>query len=92
VLLSGGLALIHFINMRMLAAYPGAKSKVAGLYNLASMTGSTFGAIAGGMIADVLPLPSVFLAWLPVLALGAGAVGLVRHRRLRTGALSPEVH
>lgn len=81
VLLSAGAAIVHLVNMRMLAALPGGKSKIAGLYNLASMTGATFGALAGGALSRVVPLQLVFLIWLPLLALGAAGIALLRQRR-----------
>lgn len=89
-LLSAGLALVHLVNVRLLAALPGGKSKVAGLYNLASMTGSSFGAIAGGLLTQAVALQSVFLIWLPLLALGAFAVEFI-HQRGTQAALVPEV-
>lgn len=90
VLLSAGAAIVHLVNMRMLAALPGGKSKVAGLYNLASMTGSTFGALAGGLLSQFVPLPSIYLIWLPLLGLGAVAVRIVHQRRPQIAALVTE--
>lgn len=84
VLLSAGSATVHLVNVRLLAGLPGGKSKVAGLYNLASMTGSSFGAIAGGLASQLVPLQSVYLIWLPVLALGAIAVVIIHQRRPHT--------
>ncbi|MGF7150640.1 MFS family permease [Sphingomonas zeicaulis] len=81
VLLSAGASIVHLVNVRVLAAIPGGKSKVAGLYNLASMTGSSVGSLAGGAVSRLVPLQSVFLLWLPVLAIGAGIVALVASRR-----------
>lgn len=80
VLLSTGSAIVHLVNVRMLVALPGGKSKVAGLYNLASMTGSSFGALAGGALTKLVPLQSVFLLWLPVLVAAGVAVQLLHHR------------
>ena len=82
VLLSAASAVVHLINVRMLAAIPGAKSKAAGLYNLASMTGSSAGALGGGLLTKLVPLQSVFLLWLPVL-FGAAAIAFMRHRFAR---------
>lgn len=90
VLLSAGSATVHLVNVRLLAGLPGGKSKVAGLYNLASMTGSSFGAIAGGLASQIVPLQSIYLIWLPVLALGAGAVAIVHQRRPHVAALATE--
>ncbi|MET0269878.1 MAG: MFS transporter [Sphingomonas sp.] len=81
VLLSAGAAIVHLVNMAMLAALPGGKSKVAGLYNLASMSGSSFGALAGGALSQAVPLQAVFLLWLPVLTFGAAGIALLRLRR-----------
>lgn len=81
-LLSVGSALVHLVNVRMLASLPGGKSKVAGLYNLASMTGASAGAILGGLLSKVVPLQSVFLLWLPMLlvaAFGIRALANVPH-------------
>jgi len=82
VLLSAASAVVHLINVRMLASIPGAKSKAAGLYNLASMTGSSAGALGGGLLTKLVPLQSVFLLWLPVL-FGAAAIAFARHRFAR---------
>lgn len=86
VLLALGAAIVHLINMRVMAGIPGGKSKVAGLYNLASMTGSSFGAIAGGAITMVVALRWVFLIWLPLL-LAAGLLAQWLNLR-RRGAQS----
>lgn len=86
VLLAVGAAIVHLINMRVMAGMPGGKSKVAGLYNLASMTGSSFGAIAGGAITNLVPLQWVFLLWLPLLlaaGLFAQRLNLKRSRQSR---------
>lgn len=81
VLLSIGSAIVHLANMRVMASMPGGKSKVAGLYNLASMTGSSFGAIAGGAITKLVPLQWVFLIWLPPLLLAGLTVQWLHVRR-----------
>lgn len=81
VLLALGSAAVHLINVRMLVALPGGKSKVAGLFNLASMTGSSFGALAGGALTKVVPLSSVFLIWLPFLVLSGATIQLLHRRR-----------
>lgn len=88
ITLSSGTAIVHLVNVRMLSELPGAKSKVAGLYNLASMTGSSAGAIGGGLLSRLLPLQSVFLAWLPLLLVGAAAIALLHRGRLPTFAPS----
>ncbi len=82
VLLSAGTTVVHLINVRMLAGIPGGKSKAAGLYNLASMTGSSAGALGGGLLTKLVPLQSVFLLWLPLL-LGGAAFAFVRHHLTR---------
>lgn len=82
VLISAASAIVHLINVRMLASIPGAKSKAAGLYNLASMTGSSAGALGGGLLTKLVPLQSVFLLWLPLL-FGAAAIAFARHRFAR---------
>lgn len=87
-LLSAGAAIVHLINVRMLSSLPGGKSKVAGLYNLASMTGSSFGAIAGGVASKFVAVQSVFLIWLPVLLGAAALVGLLRRRTIGTRAIA----
>ncbi|WP_380872008.1 hypothetical protein ACFB49_29610 [Sphingomonas sp. DBB INV C78] len=90
VLLSAGSAIVHLVNMRMLAALPGGKSKIAGLYNLASMTGSSFGAIAGGLMSRAVPLQSIYLIWLPLLLLGAIAVRIIHQRRPQAASFATE--
>ncbi|MGE4305139.1 MAG: MFS transporter [Novosphingobium sp.] len=79
-LLSAGVAIAHLVNVRMLASLPGAKSKAAGLFNLATMTGGSVGAIGGGLLTKLVPLQSVFLLWLPLLVLGALFVTLIRRK------------
>lgn len=85
-LLSIGSALVHLVNVRMLASLPGGKSKVAGLYNLASMTGSSAGAILGGLLSKLVTLQSVFLLWLPLLLIAALLIrALADAPRIATG-------
>ncbi|MDC7676264.1 MFS transporter [Asticcacaulis machinosus] len=72
VLLSAGQSVVHLINMRLLSAHPGEKSKVSGLFNLSSMTGSSVGALAGGIVSKFAGVQSIYLLWLPVLWLAAG--------------------
>lgn len=86
ILLSAASAIVHLVNVRMLARIPGAKSKAAGLYNLASMTGASAGALGGGLLTKLVPLQSVFLLWLPILTIAA--VLACAHHRL--GRFAPE--
>ncbi|HEX7819756.1 MAG TPA: MFS transporter [Sphingobium sp.] len=88
VLLAVGAAIVHLINMRVMAGLPGGKSKVAGLYNLASMTGASFGAIAGGAITTLVPLQWVFLIWLPLLLVAGLLAQWLNLRRRREGSLA----
>ncbi|MET0374032.1 MAG: MFS transporter, partial [Rhizorhabdus sp.] len=81
VLLSVAASVVHLVNVRMLASLPGGKSKIAGLYNLASMTGASFGAIGGGVLTRFVPVQSIFWSWLPILAVLAGVVALLHLRR-----------
>ncbi|BBF81556.1 permease of the major facilitator superfamily [Asticcacaulis excentricus] len=71
VLLSAGSALVHLVNMRLLSHHPGEKSKISGLYNLSSMTGSTLGALSGGFVSKAVAVQAIYLLWLPVLWLAA---------------------
>ncbi|WKL56740.1 MFS transporter [Asticcacaulis sp. ZE23SCel15] len=72
VLLSAGQSIVHLVNMRLLSTHPGEKSKVSGLFNLSSMTGSSVGALAGGIVSKFAGVQSIYLLWLPVLWLAAG--------------------
>jgi predicted MFS family arabinose efflux permease len=72
VLLSAGQSIVHLVNMRLLSTHPGEKSKVSGLFNLSSMTGSSVGALAGGIVSKFAGVQSIYLLWLPVLWLVAG--------------------
>jgi predicted MFS family arabinose efflux permease len=77
VLLSAASALVHLVNMRLLSDHPGEKSKISGLYNLSSMTGSSLGALAGGFVSKVVAIQTVYLLWLPVLWLAAAVLYFV---------------
>jgi len=88
MLLSGGSAIVHLVNVRMLASVPGGKSKIAGLYNLASMTGSSFGAIAGGFASKMVAVQSVFLLWIPLLCAAAFLIALLRRRSAITTSVA----
>jgi predicted MFS family arabinose efflux permease len=77
VLLSAASSLVHLVNMRLLSDHPGEKSKISGLYNLSSMTGSSLGALAGGFISKVVAIQTVYLLWLPVLWLAAAVLYFV---------------
>ncbi|MBP2159140.1 MULTISPECIES: MFS transporter [Asticcacaulis] len=77
VLLSAASALVHLVNMRLLSDYPGEKSKISGLYNLSSMTGSSLGALAGGFVSKIVAIQTVYLLWLPVLWLAAAVLYFV---------------
>ena len=57
--------------------HPGEKSKISGLYNLSSMTGSSLGALAGGFVSKVVAIQTVYLLWLPVLWLAAAVLYFV---------------
>lgn len=46
------------------------------------MTGSSFGAIAGGLASKFVAVQSVFLLWLPVLFGAAALIGLLRRRKV----------
>jgi MFS family permease len=88
VLLALGSSAVHLINVKMLVELPGGKSKVAGVYNLASMTGSSFGALAGGAASKLVPLNEVFLLWLPLLLAAGLAVQILHHRRSAPAVLA----
>jgi predicted MFS family arabinose efflux permease len=77
VLLSAASSLVHLVNMRLLSDHPGEKSKISGLYNLSSMTGSSLGALAGGFVSKVVAIQTVYLLWLPVLWLAAAVLYFV---------------
>lgn len=66
VLLSTGTALIHLVNMTQMSEHSMDKSKISGLFNLASMLGSFSGAIVGGVLSHYVGLANLFLCWIPV--------------------------
>lgn len=80
VLLSLGAALVHLVNMVLLAGLPGDRSKASSVYQLSQMLGSASGALAGGMLSKVMPVQAIFGAWLPVLAMVAVPIWLFGRR------------
>lgn len=80
ILLSLGSALVHLVNMVLLAGLPGEKSKAAGLYQLSQMLGSATGALTGGLLSKFMPLQSVFIAWIPLLLMAALPIWLFGRR------------
>lgn len=82
VLLSLGAALVHLVNMILLAGLPGEKSKASGVYQLSQMLGSASGALAGGLLSRIMPVQSLFLAWVPFLLLAAVPIWLFGRRSL----------
>lgn len=73
-LLSLATASMHWVNMTRLSQHQEDKSKLSGLFNLSSMTGSFCGALLGGAISHFSGLPGLFLCWIPVLLLSAMAL------------------
>lgn len=71
VSLSLATATVHMVNMRQLAEHPVDKSKIAGLYNLSSMSGSFLGSFVGGFAGLLLGQQAVFLLWIPALVVVA---------------------
>lgn len=71
VLLDLGSCLIGLVNTLQLSNHHVSKSKIAGVYNLASMLGGLFGAVAGAVLSKFLALQSIFLLWIPLLAVVA---------------------
>lgn len=71
VLLSAAAALIHLVNMAQLGEHAMDKSKISGLFNLASMSGSFSGALLGGAISHFVGLGNLFLCWIPLVLLAA---------------------
>src|SRR5690606_32346265 len=67
VLLSLATATVHLVNMRQLSEHVIDKSKIAGLYNLSSMSGSFLGSFAGGFAGLWLGQQAVYLLWIPAL-------------------------
>lgn len=67
-LLSFGSAVVHLVNMSQLSQLQLSMSKIAGLYNLSGMLGALVGATVGGILAELVGLKNMFLAWIPILA------------------------
>jgi predicted MFS family arabinose efflux permease len=63
--------------MRLLSTHPGEKSQISGLYNLASMSGSVFGAITGGILTRFTAVQNIYLLWLPLLWLAAAGLFVI---------------
>lgn len=79
IVLSIGAAGIHLLNMDRLSQQAQDRSQVSGLFNLASMAGGFVGAMAGGLISDLIGVGPLFLCWALLLAGVAGA-GHTRRR------------
>ena len=77
ILLSVASALVHLVNMIVLSRIPGEKSKASGVYQLSQMIGSATGALLGGVMSTVMPVQTVFLAWIPLLVLAAPPIWLL---------------
>lgn len=71
LLLSLATAIIHLVNMARLSQRLEDKSKISGLFNLASMAGSFGGALLGGAISHFIGLADLFLWWIPLLLVSA---------------------
>ncbi|BCL74622.1 hypothetical protein JHS3_03580 [Jeongeupia sp. HS-3] len=69
VLMSLGAAMIHLLNMTQLSRHSMDKSRISGLFNLASMAGAFAGAMAGSLLNRWMPVQHVFLAWIPMVLL-----------------------
>ena len=82
IFLSAGSAIVHLINMRLLSTHPGEKSQISGLYNLASMAGSVFGAITGGLMTRVTTVQNIYLLWLPLLWLAAAGLFVISRKKV----------
>ena len=80
IFLSAGAAIVHLINMRLLSTHSGEKSQISGLYNLASMSGSVFGAITGGLMTRFTAVQNIYLLWLPLLWLAAAGLFFISKR------------
>ncbi|WAF83243.1 MFS transporter [Metapseudomonas otitidis] len=91
VLLSLAAALLHLVNMGRLSELPVDKSKVSGLYNLASMLGGFGGAMLGGLLSQWVGLEHLFLCWIPLVLVVALACRLLAvQRSRRTPSLASE--
>ncbi|MFK8400522.1 MFS transporter [Pseudomonas sp. BGr12] len=87
VLLSAAAALIHLVNMAQLGEHAMDKSKISGLFNLASMSGSFSGALLGGAISHFVGLGNLFLCWIPLVLLAALFCWQRKQRRQSAGPL-----
>ena len=85
--LGAAAALIHLVNMAQLGEHAMDKSKISGLFNLASMSGSFSGALLGGAISHVVGLGNLFLCWIPLVLLAALFCWQRKLRRQTTGPL-----
>ena len=63
VLLSLAAAALHLLNMNQLSQQVQDKSKMSGLFQLASMAGGFVGAMAGGVISYLIGLGPLFVCW-----------------------------
>ena len=63
VLLSLAAAALHLLNMNQLSQQVQDKSKVSGLFQLASMAGGFVGAMAGGALSYLIGLGPLFVCW-----------------------------
>ena len=73
VLLSLAAAGLHLLNMNQLSQQVQDKSKVSGLFQLASMAGGFVGAMAGGLISYLIGLGPLFVCWALLILVVAGA-------------------
>ncbi|BBP84355.1 hypothetical protein PHLH8_39970 [Pseudomonas sp. Pc102] len=89
VLLSIAAAQVHLVNMAQLASHAMDKSKISGLFNLATMLGGFGGAMLGGLVSHLAGLGNLFLCWIPLVLATALACWL-RARR-RTPAPAPSL-
>ena len=71
VCLALGSATIHLVNMNRLADSALPKSKISSLLNLAGQCGSLAGSVGGGLLSVAIGVHHIFLAWLPLLWIGA---------------------
>jgi MFS family permease len=91
VLLSTGTALIHLVNMTQMSEHSMDKSKISGLFNMASMVGGFSGALLGGVLSHYLGLANLFLCWIPVVLVMALVCRLRAVRRHVQPVLLSEV-
>ncbi len=71
VLLSAGGALIGLARTLQLSRMTISKGKISGVFNLATMGGTAFGAVAGGVLAELVGLRGLFLSWIPLVIVAA---------------------